>query len=228
MSKVLITGANKGIGFQMAKMYAEAGNDVLACCRNPAGATALKALGSKVTVHELDVSNAASVAALKGKIGDTPIDILINNAGIAGPSPDKQSATNIDYEGWMETFNVNTMGPVRMVQAFRPNLAKGTDAKAITITSQMGALDLNWPVMYAYCSSKAAVNKVMRMMSVELAADKISLRLIHPGYVKTDMGGANAEITPEESASGIIQVIADTKADNTGTFMKWNGQVHAW
>jgi len=228
MSRVLITGANKGIGLQMAKMYAEAGDEVLACCRNPAEAKALKALGGKVTVYELDVSKAESVAALKAKIGDTPIDILINNAGVAGPAPDKQSATDIDYDGWMETFNVNTMGPMRMVQAFRPNLAKGKGAKAITITSQMGALDLNWPVMYAYCSSKAAVNKIMRMLSVDLAKDDISLRLIHPGYVKTDMGGPNAEITPEESASGIIKVIADTKAENSGTFLKWNGQTHAW
>ena len=92
----------------------------------------------------------------------------------------------------------------------------------------MGALDLNWPVFYAYCASKAAVNKIMRMLSVDLAKDNIALRLIHPGHVKTDMGGPNAEITAEESASGIISVIADTNAGNTGTFLKWNGQTHNW
>ena len=228
MSRVLITGANKGVGLQLARMYSEAGDEVLACCRNPEGATALKALPGKVTVLELDVGKAESVAALKEKVGDTPIDILINNAGIAGPAPNRQSATDMDYEGWMETFNINTMGPMRMVQTFRNNLAKGTNARVATITSQMGALDLNWPVFYAYCASKAAVNKIMRMLSVDLAKDNIALRLIHPGHVKTDMGGPNAEITAEESASGIISVIADTNAGNTGTFLKWNGQTHNW
>ena len=89
-------------------------------------------------------------------------------------------------------------------------------------------LDLNWPLMYAYSSSKAAVNKVMRMMSAELADDGISVVLIHPGPVKTDMGGPNAEITPEESGSGIIDVIDNTSLETTGAFMKWNGEPHNW
>ncbi|MCB0074368.1 MAG: SDR family oxidoreductase [Pseudomonadales bacterium] len=225
--KVLITGANKGIGLEMAKMYAEAGNEVIGCARNPDAATKLKALPG-VRVEQLDVGSSDSVAALKARLGDEAIDVLINNAGIAGPAPDKQSALDMDYDGWMETFNINSMGPLRMVQAFRANLAKGTNPKAITVTSQMGALDLNWPVMYAYCSSKAAVNKVMRMISVELAKDGIAVRLLHPGHVKTDMGGPNAAITVDESAGGIIKVIADTNLENTGTFMKWNGEAHAW
>ena len=229
MANFLITGTNKGIGFELAKRYAAAGHHVHACCRNPDGADALQALaGENLTVHKLVVQDGDSVAALKAELGDTPIDTLINNAGMAGPAPDQQSAAQMDYDGWMETFEVNTMAPLRILQTFRPNLAAGTDAKAITITSQMGALDLNWPVMYAYCSSKAAVNKVMRMISLDLANDGIAVRLIHPGYVQTDMGGPNAEITPDESAEGIISVIADTNMENTGTFLKWNGETHAW
>ncbi len=161
-------------------------------------------------------------------MADTGVDILINNAGTPGPAPNQQAALSMDYEGWMDAFAVNTMAPLRVLQALHPILKGSDNAKAITITSQMGALDLNWPVMYAYCSSKAAVNKVMRMISVELAKDDIAVGLLHPGHVQTDMGGPNAEITPEESASGIIAVIDDLTLDNTGCFMKWNGEPHNW
>jgi NAD(P)-dependent dehydrogenase (short-subunit alcohol dehydrogenase family) len=92
----------------------------------------------------------------------------------------------------------------------------------------MGAMDLNWPLMYAYCSSKAAVNKIMRMVSLELAADGTAVALIHPGHVKTDMGGAGAEIEVEESAAGIMSVIEGITLEGTGCFMKWNGEVHPW
>ncbi|MDG2276836.1 MAG: SDR family NAD(P)-dependent oxidoreductase, partial [Pseudomonadales bacterium] len=141
---------------------------------------------------------------------------------------DQQSGLSMDFEGWLETFNVNTLAPLRVVQALHSALKEGTDAKAITITSQMGSLDLNWPVMYAYSSSKAAVNKVMRMLSLELVKDNIAVGLIHPGYVQTDMGGPNAEITVTESAAGIIRVIDCISTDNTGCFMKWNGEPHNW
>ena len=228
MATVLITGANKGVGLELCKRFAGRGDQVLACCRNPDGADDLRAIGDNVEVLGVEVGDGASVAALAEQVGDRPIDILINNAGMAGPAPDQQSGANMDFDGWMETFNVNTMAPLRMLQTFRGNLQSGTDPKAVTITSQMGALDLNWPVMYAYCSSKAAVNKVMRMMSAELAGEGIAVSLIHPGHVKTDMGGPNAEITVEESGEGIMSVIDGTSMDNTGAFMKWNGEPHNW
>ncbi len=227
MANILITGANRGIGLQLAKQYAERGDHVLACCRNPAQADALNALaGEHLSVHELVPTSGESIAALASQIDS--VDILINNAGTPGPAPDQQAALSMDFDGWLETFNVNTLAPLRVLQGLHPLLKNSSDAKAITITSQMGALDLNWPTMYAYCSSKAAVNKVMRMISLELAKDNIAVGLIHPGWVKTDMGGEQAEITPEESAAGIIGVIDNTNLENTGSFMKWNGEPHAW
>jgi NAD(P)-dependent dehydrogenase (short-subunit alcohol dehydrogenase family) len=228
---VLITGANRGVGLELTKRYAAAGNAVLACCRAPDQAQDLAALAEgndNVTVFGVRVSDGDSVAALANELGDTPIDVLINNAGTPGPAPQNQSALNMDYDGWMETFAVNTMAPLRMLQALHGNLKAGTNARAITVTSQMGAISLNMPVMYAYCSSKAAVNKVMRMISVELAGDNIAVALIHPGWVKTDMGGENAEIEVDESAQGIIDVIAAISMDNTGCFKKWNGEDHDW
>ena len=176
----------------------------------------------------MDIIVIDSVAALVASLGDQGVDILINNAGTPGPAPEQQTALNMDFDGWLEAFNVNSVAPLRVLQALHPLLKKGTDAKAITITSQMGALDLNWPTMYAYCSSKAAVNKVMRMISLELASDNIAVGLIHPGWVQTDMGGAQADITATESAAGIISVIEETNIENTGSFKKWNGETHAW
>ncbi len=227
MADILITGANRGIGLALAKQYAEAGHHVLACCRNPDGADALQALaGENLSVHKLDPNDTDSIAALASSLSN--VDILINNAGTPGPAPDQQSAMSMDWDGWLETFNVNTLAPLKVLQGLYPLLKEGTNPKAITITSQMGALDLNWPVMYAYCSSKAAVNKVMRMISVELAKDGVAVGLIHPGHVQTDMGGPQAEITAEDSAAGIISVIDGINMDNTGCFMKWNGEPHAW
>ncbi len=228
MATILITGANKGVGLELTRQYASRGDSVLACCRNPIDATELNAIEDNVEVFGVQISDAASVASLAEAVGDRPIDVLINNAGMAGPASNLQSATEMDFDGWAETFAVNTMAPLRVLQAFRGNLKAGTDAKAVTITSQMGALDLNWPVMYAYCSSKAAVNKVMRMMSAELAGDGIAVALIHPGHVRTDMGGPNGEIDADESAGGIIDVIDDTSMETTGSFMKWDGEPHNW
>jgi NAD(P)-dependent dehydrogenase (short-subunit alcohol dehydrogenase family) len=230
MTTVLITGANKGIGLELTRQLAARGDDVIACCRNPDAADDLNALANEasVTVHGVQVGDADSVAALKQAIGDQPIDVLINNAGAAGPAPEQQSALQMDFDGWMDTFAINTMAPMRMVQTFHENLKSGNNPKAVTITSQMGALDLNMPVMYAYCSSKAAVNKIMRMMSAELANDGVAVTLIHPGWVKTDMGGPGADITAEESAAGIISVIDNASLETTGSFYKWNGEAHAW
>ena len=231
METVLITGANRGIGLELASRYAAAGNRVLACCREPATATKLQALAKSrkgLTIHGVHVADGKSVAALATEVRTAPIDILINNAGMSGPDGAKQSLANMDFDGWSETFAVNTMAPLRMVQTFRRNLKAGKNPRAITITSQMGALSLNMPVMFAYCSSKAAVNKVMRMASVELAADGIAVGLIHPGWVRTDMGGSGADISVEDSAAGIISVIANLTLADTGSFKKWNGEDHPW
>lgn len=230
MQTILVTGANRGIGLELVRRYAAAGERVFACCREPDSAAALQALAKahpNVTVAGVRVADAASVAALAKQIGDAPIDVLVNNAGMAGPAFQNQSLEQMDFEGWAETFAVNTMAPLRMLQTFRKNLAAGTNPRAVTITSQMGAIAFPMPVMYAYCSSKGAVNKVMKMASSALKKE-ICVLLVHPGFVKTDMGGPNAEITPEESAAGIVNVIAKATLADTGKFFTWKGDEHPW
>ena len=228
MSTVLITGANKGVGLELVKIYAARGDRVLACCRNPAEASDLAAVEGNVEVIGVHVSDGASVAELASALEGQSIDILINNAGMAGPGFADQSVLNMDFEGWMETLEVNTLAPVRVLQALMDNLKASGDAKAVSITSQMGALSLDMPVMYAYCTSKAALNKFMKMAALELGKDGVNVCVIHPGFVKTDMGGPNAEITPQESGEGIVNVIDGLNAENNGGFWKWNGEVHGW
>ncbi len=228
MANVLITGANRGIGLELVKLYADRGDTVLACCRNPSEASALEKVSGAVEVLEVQVSDGASVAALARTLAGRPVDILINNAGTMGPAPERQNVQSMDFEGWAETFEVNTLAPVRVMQALMPNLKASGDPRLVTITSQMGALSLDMPVAYAYCSSKAALNKFMKMAALELGREGINVCVIHPGWVQTDMGGPNADITPRESAEGIVRTIDGLNADNNGSFWTWKGEVHGW
>ncbi len=230
MANVLITGANRGIGLELATAYAKAGDRVFAFCRSPDGAGKLKELavssGGKVTVHAMDVGDGASITAGAAAVGDQPIDIIINNAGILGGNP--QTIDAIDFDAWMDAFKVMTIGPFRVVQTFLPNLRRSGNPKIMTVTSQLAASTWPFGTSYAYSSAKAGVNKVMQTLALDLKNDKIAVSMIHPGWVKTDMGGAGADITPEESAAGIQKVIASLSMKDTGKFFKWNGDSHPW
>lgn len=228
MSTVLITGANRGIGLELVKAYAARGDAVLACCREPGAATALAAVAGKVTVLPLEVTDPASVSALAARLQGQAIDILINNAGVLGPDYADQTPYKMDFDVWAHTFAVNTMAPVRVMQALMPQMKLSARAKLVTITSQMGALSLDMTMGFAYSATKAALNKFMKLTAIELVKDGIDVCVIHPGWVQTDMGGPTADITPQESAAGIVKTIDGLNAGNTGSFWKWNGEVHGW
>jgi NAD(P)-dependent dehydrogenase (short-subunit alcohol dehydrogenase family) len=230
MSNVVITGANRGIGLALARLYAQRGDTVFACCRSPREANELHALAKNhaVTVLALDVGDDASVAALAEALAAVPVDTLINNAGVNGGPLDEQTATRMDFAAWADAFNVNAIGPVRVLHALLPALTRSKRPKVMSVTSQLGAISLDLAVAYGYSASKAALNKFMRLAAAELARDGIAVGLIHPGWVKTDMGGPGAQITPEESAAGIANVIDGLSLDNAGGFWKWNGKRHDW
>ncbi len=228
MSTVLITGANRGVGLEMVKCYAARGDKVLACCRAPAAATALQAVTGDVAIIELQVTDGASVAALSAALEGTTIDILINNAGALGPDYADQTAYTMDFDGFAEVFAVNSIAPVRTMQALLPNLRASANAKVVNITSQMGAIGLDMTMGYAYCASKAALNKFMKLAAIELGKEGINVCLIHPGWVKTDMGGPDADITAQQSAEGIVKTVDKLSAKTNGSFWKWNGDVHMW
>jgi NAD(P)-dependent dehydrogenase (short-subunit alcohol dehydrogenase family) len=228
MATVLITGTNKGVGLELTKIYAARGDTVLAACRDPNAAEALNRVAGSVEVVGVTVGDNNSVAALASSLEGRAIDVLINNAGTSGPARDQQTTFAMDFEGWADAFNINTMAPVRMMQALMPNLRLSGAAKVMTVTSQMGALSLDMAAAHAYCATKAAVNKFMRLAALDLKKEGIAVGLVHPGWVKTDMGGPHADITPEESAAGCAAVTDGLSIENTGGFWKWNGEVHGW
>jgi NAD(P)-dependent dehydrogenase (short-subunit alcohol dehydrogenase family) len=199
MSNVVITGANRGIGLALARLYAQRGDTVFACCRSPREANELHALAKSpaVTVLALDVGDDASVAALADALAAVSVDTLINNSGVNGGPLDEQTATRMDFAAWADAFNVNAIGPVRVLHALLPALTRSKRPKVMSVTSQLGAISLDLAVAYGYSASKAALNKFMRLAAAELARDGIAVGLIHPGWVKTDMGGPGAQITLE-------------------------------
>jgi NAD(P)-dependent dehydrogenase (short-subunit alcohol dehydrogenase family) len=230
MSTVLITGANKGIGLELCRVYIEAGHQVIACCREPNKAEDLNALAEKGNIIILGVAigEDESVSNMASQLGDKQIDILINNAGTIGPKREEQTAYKMDFDGWAETMNINVMAPVRVMHALMPNLRASNDAKVVTISSQLGAISFDMAMGFAYSASKAAINKYMRLAALELIKENICVGLIHPGWVKTSMGGQEADITAEESAAGIRQVVDNLNKENNGGFWKWNGEQHEW
>jgi NAD(P)-dependent dehydrogenase (short-subunit alcohol dehydrogenase family) len=225
MTTVLITGANRGIGLEFVRQYAADGADVIACCRTPARAEALKALADqhpgKVRLLALDVGDAAQIERLKGELAGQPIDILINNAGVYGPS-------DVDPEAWLETFRVNAIAPMLIARALHDNLRRGREKKLVAITSQLGSTANNGGGMVAYRSSKAALNNAMRGLSRDWAGEGITVGIFHPGWVKTDMGGANAPVTPAQSVTGLRRRIAELGRANSGAYRDYAGAELPW
>ena len=228
MTTVLITGANRGIGLEFARQYAAEGAEVIACCRAPEKADALKALAksSGVEVLALDVTEPGSVEALKAKLAAKPIDILINNAGVGGPRDEPKGS--IDFAAWIDTFKTNSIAPMLVSQALRDNLKAGKLKKLITITSMMGSIAGHGGGAYAYRASKAAVNSVMHGLSKQWAKDGIVVGIFHPGWVKTDMGGASAPISPQDSVAGLRAQIAKLNSANSGAYLDYQGHEIAW
>jgi NAD(P)-dependent dehydrogenase (short-subunit alcohol dehydrogenase family) len=231
MSTLLITGANRGLGLEFTRQYAAAGWQVLACCRAPERADALLTLASsqpdQISVHALDVSDLNAIDILAQQLRDTPIDLIINNAGIY---PDRHGGFGYtDYDAWMMAFLVNSMAPMKITEAFVSNLDRGAGKTVATISSKMGSLDDNTSGgCYLYRSSKAAVNMVVKSLSLDLASRGIRVVVLHPGWVQTDMGGPNALTTPEESVSGMRNVIDHLTKEDSGRFISFDGTNVPW
>jgi NAD(P)-dependent dehydrogenase (short-subunit alcohol dehydrogenase family) len=231
MPSTLITGANRGLGLEFARRYLADDWQVYASCRDLGSASELRRMadgsGGKLRVLTMDVSNLASVrgaaAALKGK----PIDLLLNNAGIGGPRG--QTIGNVDYETWARVLDVNTLGPMRVAEAFVNNVAHSERKLIVTITSGMGSIaDNSSGSAYAYRSSKAAVNMVMRSLAIDLASRGIICVVINPGWVQTDMGGQHAHLTPAESVAAMRRLIDKLGPATTGKFFNYDGREYAW
>jgi NAD(P)-dependent dehydrogenase (short-subunit alcohol dehydrogenase family) len=226
--QVFITGANRGIGLEFARQYAEAGWKVIACCRDLNHATSLQELADTypdIKTYALDVADFAAIEALAAELKDVKIDVLINNAGVY-PSSDLDHA---DPEQWLHAFKVNSMAPFKMASAFTPNLAAGQLKKLVTLSSKMGSLDDNTSGgSYIYRTSKVAANMVMKSLATDLKPYGIAVAALHPGWVQTEMGGPGALIDTQASVSGLRKVIEDLNLDNSGKFIAYDGKVINW
>ncbi len=231
MSSILVTGANRGLGLEFCRQYAADGWQVFACCRNPAQAEALQALAGQygtIQVETLDVGDFASIDALSAKLADSRIDVLLNNAGVY-PDNKTNGFGQIDYGKWSQAFVINTQAPVKMAEAFLPHLQRGTQKVIANVSSLMGSITDNTSGgSIFYRSSKAALNAAMKSLAIELTPQGIGVVTLHPGWVKTDMGGPNALIDTEESISGMRKVIAGFTLAQSGGFVKYDGTLMPW
>lgn len=216
---VLITGANRGIGLEMASQFAAAGWEVIGTARKPDNAADLKALG--VRIEQLDVTDPDSVRQLSESLDDVAIDVLINNAGIF---PRVSSIDETNFDDVARAFSINTIGPMRVTRALLPNLRLGERKVVANMSSQLGSITNNSSGgAYGYRESKAALNMFTRSLSAELDGEGFICVMLHPGWVQTDMGGANATLTPTQSVAGLRKVIEELDDGDDGRFLAYDG-----
>lgn len=226
MATVLITGVGRGIGLELCRQALDQGHAVIGSVRDSAQADNLRAtFAGRLTVLELDVTDAAALSAAARSL-DVAIDIVINNAGVIGPK--RQSTLDMEFEGFAEALAVNTLAPLRVAQAFLPHLERAERPRLLTISSRMGSMSYAKSDQIAYRASKAAVNKIVQALATDLAPRGIAVASIHPGWVRTDMGGSSADIATEESARGILALADKLTLAETGRFWNYDGNELPW
>lgn len=231
MPTVLITGANRGLGLEFCRQYADAGWNVLACCRNPAQADGLSALCQRyasIQTEALDVTHLDQIDKLSKKLSDASIDVLINNAGVYDDNRNNGFG-QLDYQAWQHSLLINTLAPMKMAEIFLPQIIRGDKKLIANVSSLMGSVsdnDSGGSILYR--SSKAALNASMKSLSIELRNQNIGVLILHPGWVQTDMGGANALIDSKTSVSGMCAVINGFTLAQSGAFIKYDGKNMPW
>lgn len=225
---ILITGANRGIGLEYVKQYAASGCQVYATVRDPAKATALQQLATQyanVQVLALDVATVAAIRDLAGQLSAITVDILISNAGTYPES----TFGKTDPQAWLEAFQVNTLTTYYLAEAFLPQLRRASQAKLIAMTSKMGSIEDNGSGgEYIYRSSKTALNMVVKSLALDLREFNIAVAALHPGWVRTDMGGPNGLIDTATSVRGLRQVIEHLTCGQSGQFIAYDGKSIPW
>ena len=232
MRRVLITGSNRGLGLAWVRQCAGRGWRVFATCRDPESAVDLRELAdqaSAVSVHRLDVTDPGQIGDLAQTLRDETIDLLVNNAGVYFERWGQDPIGSIRFDDWEETFRVNTLAPMRVTEALLPHLARGERPLVLAISSHMGSIaDIEAPRDYAYRSSKAALNAAMHGLAHELESRGIGVLLLHPGWVRTRMGGSSAPISPEESVRGMLALVDRYEPSVSGAFFRFDGVRMPW
>jgi NAD(P)-dependent dehydrogenase (short-subunit alcohol dehydrogenase family) len=233
MSRVLITGANRGLGLEFARQYAAEGWDVIATSRNPEKSAELLELGRKnqVLLKALDVTIGKSVETLAHDLRGQTIDLLILNSAIY--TRNRNKIGEIDFEWWRDAIETNLLGAIRVAQALLENVAASDRKQIAAISTGMGSIQglkstIGFGAVYQYRTSKAALNMAMSILAKELEPRGVSVVIFDPGWVKTDMGGPNAALTPEQSIGGMRKVLAGNPMDLTGKFVGYDGNPRVW
>jgi NAD(P)-dependent dehydrogenase (short-subunit alcohol dehydrogenase family) len=234
MRRVLVTGSSRGLGLEFVRQCLDRGDFVFAGCRNPGNAAGLAALSVAYPQHlamlTLDVTNEESIGASVGAMHRQidGLDLLINNAGTY---PRGETPTTLNAKTMLQTFHLNSVAPMIVAQRCLELLRAGSQPKVDNVSSKMGSLwwkEREGGGDYSYCSSKAALNMLSRTLAFDLRSEGIIVVALNPGWVQTDMGGDNADLTPAQSVRGMLDVINRlTKAD-TSKFLTWQGQEYPW
>ena len=225
MHNILIIGANRGLGLEFAKQYSNEENNVFATTRNKNDAKELYSI-KNIKVFELDLNSDKSLDNFIKDISSQKIDILIHNAGIFR---DEQLDEDLDINAWINEMRINAVVPIILARKLKNNIQMGSDKKIIFISSQMGSIDDNYSGrFYFYRSSKSALNSAAKSLSIDWKEEGISILILHPGWVKTDMGGDNAKLEIPDSISQMIKVIQDLNVANSGSFVNYAGEKLEW
>lgn len=232
MPTALVTGANRGIGLEFVRQLNAQGWRVLACCRQPEQADSLQQLATgslgQVSIHPLAVENAAQISRLAQQLQGQALDLLINNAGYY-PGGIQESLGHTDSQAWLRAFEINSIAPLKMAEAFLEHLERGQLKTIALITSKMGSIaDNTSGGCYLYRTSKVALNMVARSLAQDLEPRGIKVALLHPGWVRTDMGGPNALISAQQSVSGMLKVMLQLGWQDSGRFLAYDGVEIEW
>jgi len=221
---VLITGANRGIGLELARQFAAGGWRVIGTARKPDAAQELRGVAWKVV--PLDVTDPVSVDQMAQELAGTPIDLLINNAGI---QPLMWTLEEVDFDDFEHALAVNTTGPVRVTRALLPNLRAGMLREIVNVTTNLSSIAENTEGgFYGYRESKAALNMFTKSLAVDLGPEGFTCIVLHPGWVRTDLGGPQAPLAVEDSVRGMISVIEGLTSADNGAFFTYAGERMAW
>ena len=231
MKNILITGANRGLGLGLVKKFLKNNEKVICTTRNISKSKELilckKKYNDNLEICELDLLDKESPNILSNFLGDKPIDLFINNAGVIGHSAQHFKSVSLNH--WIDVLKVNLISPLLITQSIIKNVEKSSERKIYFISSKVGSIEDNKSGgMYIYRSSKTALNQVVKSLSIDLKPLGISVISLHPGWVRTEMGGPNALISVEESVNGMVDVISNTSIINSGQFINYDGTRLPW
>lgn len=225
----LIAGANRGIGLELVRQLKARGDRVTASVRNDEARAALAAKlapqHAEVETMTFDVRDFSAVSTA-ARSSSANFDVLFANAGAFGPSP--QSTLNLNFDAALDLFSINTLGPLRVAQAFLPRLKGAANPRIALMSSELGSMANNNPGTTLYAATKAALNKLAQGLAEELKPQRVTVVVLHPGWVKTDMGGPNAPLNVTESAAGLIATIDGLSLADSGSFLNYRGEPVPW